>query len=332
MAEKNLHVCGLGNGLVDVQVEISEDILDRLGVKKGTMTLVDADTQAQHLARLNGHTVHRSSGGSAANSMIALAQFGGRAALKTVLGNDDMGRFYAGEFRDLGIHLDADMVENAPTGTCLVLITPDAERTMLTALGINREFGAEHIREETVARAAWLYIEGYKFSEPNGAEAIREALRFARRHDVRIAVSFSDTFIVNVFRDSLEEVTANADLIFCNETEAIAFTGADSADAAFAQLAANFPAVALTMGGRGSRICFDGDAHDIAAYHATPVDTTGAGDMFAAGVLYGITHGYSPEHAAHLGSFAAARIVSQFGARLAESPDAIREAVLAKIS
>lgn len=332
MAEKELHICGLGNGLVDVQVEISEQTLASLGTKKGTMTLVDAETQGKHLAALDGHAIHRSSGGSAANTMIAVAQFGGRAALKTVLGNDGMGKFYATEFQELGIHLDADMVSGASTGTCLILITPDAERTMLTALGVNQAFGVEHIKEQTVARAEWLYIEGYKFSEPNGSEAIRESLKFARRHGTKIAVSFSDTFVVNVFRDSLEEVAAQADLVFCNETEGMAYTGAEDSDESFRQLCAAFPAVACTFGGRGSKIKFGDDIHDIAAYHATPIDTTGAGDIFAAGVLYGITHGYSPEKAAHLGSFAAAKIVSQFGARLKEPPEKVRDAVLAKFN
>ncbi len=331
MINKDIHVCGLGNGLVDVQVEISESVLDMFGVAKGSMTLVDAETQARYLSHLQEQTVHRSSGGSAANTMIAIAQFGGRSALKTALGNDDMGRFYAEEFQNLGIHLDADMIPEQPTGTCLVLITPDAERTMLTALGVNRSFGAEHIREKTVERSEWLYIEGYKFSEPNGTEAISEPLRYAKRHGTKIAVSFSDTFIVNIFRNLLEEVAAQADLIFCNETEARAFTGADDNDDAFRYLCRYFPAVAFTLGGRGSRLKFDGDIHEIAPYHAVAIDATGAGDMYAGGVLYGITHGYSPERAGHLGSFAASKIVSQFGARLKEPPQTVRDSVLAKI-
>lgn len=331
MINKDIHVCGLGNGLVDVQIEVPESVLEEIGVAKGSMTLVDAETQAQHLARLHGSVVHRSSGGSAANTMIAVAQFGGRSALKTALGNDDMGKFYAEEFKNLGIHLDADMVSNQPTGTCLVLITPDSERTMLTALGVNRSFGAEHIRENTVARSEWLYIEGYKFSEPNGAEAISESLRYAKRYGTKIAVSFSDTFIVNIFRDSLEDVAAQADLIFCNETEAHAFTAADNNDDAFRRLCRDFPAVAFTLGGSGSRLKFGDDIHEIASYHAVAIDATGAGDMYAAGVLYGVTHGYSPERAGHLGSFAASKIVSQFGARLKESPQTVRDSILAKV-
>ncbi len=331
MADKEIQVCGLGNGLVDVQAEVNDDMLEKFGVGKGTMTLVEASAQSKYIQQLNNHTFHRSSGGSAANTMIALAQFGARSALKTILGLDDMGSFYAKEFQDLGIHLDADMVHEQDTGTCLALITPDAERTMLTSLGVNRAFGTEHIREATVARSEWLYIEGYKFSEPNGAEAIAEAMRFARQYGTKIAVSFSDTFVVNVFRDSLEEIASNADFIFCNETEAMAFTREDNSDDAFRKLSNSFPSVACTLGKRGSLLNFGEDIHEIAPYYTTPIDTTGAGDIYAAGVLYGITHSYSAVQAGHLGSYAASKVIAQFGARLKESPDLIRKAVLEKV-
>lgn len=325
---KDLHLCGLGNALVDVEFQLTDNEFAALDLQRGTMTLVDSSEQNEFIKRMNHHTPHRSSGGSAANTIIAFGQFGGRAGYKAVLGDDDMGRFYAREFTDLGIHLEADLVPETHTGTCLVLITPDAERTMLTALGVNGNYGVEHVIESTIARSEWLYIEGYKFTEQSGRAAIMESINFAKKHGTKIAVSFSDTFIVNFFREGLEEALSHADLIFCNQTEGGAYTGLEESDEIFAALTKRFSNVCFTMGKHGSRVHWQGDIFDIPSYPVTPIDTTGAGDMYAAGFLYGITHGYPPDKAGRLGSFAASKIVAQFGARLKESPDAIRDEIL----
>ncbi|MBS1538384.1 MAG: adenosine kinase [Bacteroidetes bacterium] len=331
MTLKNLHLCGLGNALVDIEFQLSDAEFSELNLQRGTMTLLDSSEQNSLIQTMQHHTPHRSSGGSAANTIIAFGQFGGKAGYKAVLGDDDMGRFYAGEFTDLGIHLDAELVPNSHTGKCLVLITPDAERTMLTALGVNGNFSTEHIVESTIARSEWLYIEGYKFTENSGRAAINESIIIAKKHGTKIAVSFSDTFIVNFFREGLEEALTHADLIFCNESEAGTYTGLDDTNEIFDVLAKQFANVCFTMGKKGSRIKWDEEVFDIPSYPTTPIDTTGAGDMYAAGFLYGITHGYSPEKSGQLASYAASRIVSQFGARLKESPSVIRDTILQSI-
>ncbi|MBN8574186.1 MAG: adenosine kinase [Candidatus Kapabacteria bacterium] len=312
---KRLQLCGLGNGLVDVQFQVSESDFEHFGIKKGTMTLVTAEEQEQYFRQLQGGVPHRSSGGSAANSIIAFAGFGGKASFKTVLGNDNWGNFYAQEFNNLQIELISEVIPNKMTGTCLILITPDAERTQLTCLGINEDFGTEHINEQTVADSEWLYIEGYKFSEPKGAHAIREAISFAKKHNTKIAVTFSDTFVVKVFREQLTEAVSAADLIFCNETEGCSFTNLDNPHAAFQRLCEIVPNVAFTRGAEGSLIRYNNQTVAISTFDTHAIDTTGAGDMYAAGFLYGITHNYSPQFAGHLGSYAASKIVSQFGAR-----------------
>jgi sugar/nucleoside kinase (ribokinase family) len=332
MTTKDLHICGLGNALVDIEYKISNAEFTALNLKRGSMTLVDSTEQNNYIRQMAHHTPHRSSGGSAANTIIAFGQFGGRAGYKSVLGDDDMGRFYAQEFTDLGIHLEADLIPETDTGTCLVLVTPDAERTMLTSLGINGNFGVEHVVESTIARSEWLYIEGYKFTEPSGRAAIMEAIGFAKKHNTKVAVSFSDTFIVEFFRDALEEALASTDLVFCNYSEGEAYTRISYHVEIFKALAGRFPNLCFTRGREGSRIQWDYLSYHIPAYFTpTVVDTTGAGDMFAAGFLYGITHGYPPEKAGRLGSFAASKIVSQFGARLKESPQAIRDEILLSI-
>lgn len=313
---KNLHLFGLGNALVDVQLQIDDEAFSGLNLRKGGMALVDAAQQKEILDRFLHLEAFRCSGGSAANTIIAFAQFGGRAAYGTRLGRDEHGMFYASEFKDLGIELHAELTENEHTGTCLVLITPDAERTLNTALAVNTGFTREHVSEDAIRRAEWIYIEGYKFSEESGADAIEHALYYAKKYGTKVAVTFSDAFIVQYFSEGLRKAVAGADLIFCNEVEAQAFTGTGDMDEAFRALREAAPNVAMTLGEKGSKVHVGGFSWDVPAVPVTPVDTTGAGDIYAAGFLYGVTHGYTPEQAGRLGAIAAARVISQLGARL----------------
>ncbi len=315
MQRKDLQLCGLGNGLVDIQVKISDEELGNIKANRGEMCLVDSLRHKEILSLLGTREQYKCSGGSAANTVIAYTQMGGRAAYKTVLGDDDFGRFYASEFTDLKIELRSPMLVEEPTGVCLVLITPDSERTMLTSLAATAKFTKDHIDEDIIRRSEWLYIEGYRFSVPEGAEAVDYAIEKAKKYDTKIAVTFSDVFIVNLFRDKLEKTVNNADLIFCNEQEAMAYTGADNSQEAFKLLGDKVPNVVVTLGEKGSMIKWDGEIHSIPVYEASPVDATGAGDMFAAGFFFGINKWNDPVKAGHLASLAGAKIVSQLGAR-----------------
>lgn len=323
MTTKSLHLFGLGNALVDVQLQVDHDTFSGLNLRKGGMALVSPREQQALLDKFLHVEPFLCSGGSAANTVIAFAQFGGKAAYGTRLGQDRHGEFYASEFEKLGIELHAEHMENEATGTCLVLITPDAERTLNTSLAANTTFSKEHIAEEAVAKSEWLYIEGYKFSEQSGAEAIERAIYYAKQHGTKVAVTFSDAFIVEYFGEGLRSAVAKADLIFCNEAEALAFTGASTASDAFRSLQESAPNVAMTVGERGSHVHFGYNTWDIPAVPVVPVDTTGAGDIYAAGFLYGITHGHTPEQAGHLGSAAAAKVIAQLGARLHDSEFAL---------
>ncbi len=324
---KNLHLVALGNALVDIEFSVSEEQLQNIGLAKGGMTLASAGDQEQLLAQLKDLSGRKSSGGSAANTVIAFGQFGGRAAYKSLLGNDANGEFYASEFHDLGLELFADRSSNHPTGTCVVLISPDAERTMQTSLGVNTGYSADHVQEEVIARAEWLYIEGYKFTEESGAAAIDEAIFYAKKHRTKIAVTFSDTFIVHAFRDVLNKAAAEADLIFCNEFEAKAYAQTDDIQEAFRALSSNMPNVALTLGGSGSRVKVGDVELFIPAVETTVLNTNGAGDMYAGAFLYGLTHGMGAQKAGELASLASAKVVAQHGARLNSSHTDLRDSV-----
>ena len=184
--EKDIQLCGIGNGLVDLQYEVDFEILEQLNAKHGQMTLVEADWQEETLAKLSDRKHNRCSGGSAANTIIAFNKFGGKAAYITSLGGDEFGRFYGYEFTAMGIELKTKYTHEAPTGVCLVLITPDSERTMLSSLGASALFSADNIDNELIARSEWLYVEGYKFSQPKSATAVLLAVEEAKKNNTKM--------------------------------------------------------------------------------------------------------------------------------------------------
>jgi hypothetical protein len=325
--QKDIQLLGLGNALVDIQFEVNDSEVDLFSLEKGTMTLVNKTIQKNILDYLGNRTNYKSSGGSAANTIIGFSSFGGKAAYKTMLGEDDFGRFYAKEFHNLGIVLDAKYDYDEHTGICFVLITPDSERTLVTALGATAKHGREHIDDNLIKRAEWLYVEGYKFSEGAGYEAINHSVDIAQKFETKIAVTLSDKFIIDVFRNNLDVVLEKSDLIFCNELEAKTYANTHSVNEAFNVLTSKFKNIAMTMGAEGSLVKWDDQVYEIPAYKTKAIDTTGAGDMYAAGFMYGITHANNPVKAGHLGSISASKVVSQYGARLTESHTNLRDMI-----
>lgn len=319
MMNKDIKLCGIGNALVDMQFEVTDKEISDLGLEKGTMTLVVDDVQETVLNMMGNRTKYLSSGGSAANTIIAFSSFGGKAAYKTMIGEDEDGVFYVDEFQDLGIILDAPIDDDDHTGRCLVLITPDSERTMLTSLGATQNYKKDFVSDDLIKRSEWLYIEGYKLTDDIGYEAVLHACHVAKKYDTKIALTFSDKFIIDLFRDSLNEIAALSDLIFCNETEGMTFTDTTSPEKALKSLEKSFRNIAFTKSANGSIISWDGKQYEIPPYEAKPVDSTGAGDMYAGGLFYGLIYGKSIEKAGNLASLAASKIVSQHGARLKSS-------------
>ncbi|MGB9851638.1 MAG: adenosine kinase [Candidatus Kapaibacteriota bacterium] len=315
MDNKDIDLCGLGNGLVDLLYEVSFEEVEQLGLRKGEMRLVDGDLQKKIFEKLAGRNYAICSGGSAANTIIAFSQFGGKSAYHTVVGNDDFGKFYIEEFRQLGIHLNAPMIDE-PTGTCIVLVTPDSERTMNTYLGATAHFGVEHITAEYIRRSKWVYLEGYKFTAKKSTEALFYSIDLAKKFAAKISLTLSDVFVINNYFDNVLKAITKTDLLFCNEMEALTLTETKSIGDAKQKLSHLVPNFVITLGANGSLAFIEGVEYRFPAYSTNAVDTTGAGDMFAGAFLFGLIKRGDVKFAGHLASLSASRIVSQFGARL----------------
>ncbi len=313
---KRFDVYGIGNALVDLQVRASEQDLVALGLEKGAMKLVGEGEQRKILHHFDGHDIAMSSGGSAANSMIAIAQLGGRAAYGCVVSDDDFGAHYQAEMAALGVVLHNSGRLGAPTGSSLILITPDAERTMNTHLGITSEFSPADVNDEFIADAEWLYVEGYLLSSPVGQLAVRHALNVAQRCGTKVALAVSAGFIVDAFGTVLKECASMSDLVFANRDEATRFAGCSDEQPAFEFLKRTVPNVVMTLGERGAMIHAGGASTLVEPFPAVATDDTGAGDMFAGAFLHGWTHGLTPHESGRLACFLSSKVVSQLGARL----------------
>ena len=313
---RDYQICGLGNAIVDIFIEISEAEFAELGYERGSMRLVDLVDQQQLLERFKGREPRLVSGGSVANSIIAFSQLGGDAAFIGCVGDDRYGLFYAGEFEELEIDIGNPVIVGESTGTCIALITPDAERTMRTCLAVSSNLAERHVHEQRIKRSDWLFIEGYVFANPNGQTAIREAVRVAKKNSVKVAVTCSEAFIVELFHEPFFEALRHTDLLFANESEARALTKTATAEEAYQKLSNLVPQCVVTAGPQGAFVRYDGIETHVAAFPCVPKDLTGAGDMFAGAFLYGVTHGAAPQQAARGACYLAMKVITQVGARL----------------
>ncbi len=316
---RDFHVCGLGNAIVDIFLEVSDQEFSSLGFEKGTMVLVEKEEQRKLLDRFHdaSHDLRLVSGGSVANSVIGLSQLGGRGAFIGCVGDDRYGLHYADEFEQLKIEIGNPILVGETTGTCIAVITPDAERTMRTCLAVSSHLSARHVDAERIARSEWLFIEGYVFANPDtGQHAIREAIKIAKAQGTKIALTCSDAFIPAVFGDAFREALAVSDLLFCNAPEAMEVSKQTSSSDAFAAIRKMVPNSVVTDGPNGAFVSYAGHESHVPANSCVPKDLTGAGDMFAGAFLYGITHGYSPEVAAKCANFMCMKVITQIGARL----------------
>jgi len=310
------NVFGVGNAIMDMQVQCDDAFLASMNIDKGVMTLTDDARQQLILDALSSHDINFCSGGSAANTIVGITDLGGSTAYACKTGADSFGSQYLEEMEQIGVSLKT-AAKQGQTGTCVVLITADAQRTMLTSLGVSSSLSAEDIHEADIAQAEYVYIEGYLFAGESTKAAALKAIALAKKNHVKVALTISDPFLIDICRDQFQQlIEGSIDLLFCNEEEAKALTGlTDPIDCAQA-IHKHCANVALTLGKHGSIIMHEGKTLPIEGVEVTAIDSTGAGDMYAAGVLYGITNGLSWQQAGHLGSHAAARVVSQLGARL----------------
>ena len=318
---KKYDIYGIGNALVDTEYEVDDAFISKAGVGKGLMTLIDSDERKRLLKLLEVEHEHRAikqaGGGSAANTMVAAAQLGANSFYSCKVASDETGDFFMSDLKIAGVdtNLDAGREEGI-TGKCISMVTPDAERTMTTNLGISETLSPNELNREALRNSTYLYIEGYLVTSPTAFEAVKETINIAKEAGVQVSLTLSDPAMVENFKASFDALAElGIDLIFCNEDEARLWTAASNRGEAMARLKTVCGKVVMTCGKEGALV-FDGNEETMSVGVPTKaVDTTGAGDIFAGTFLFGLTHGMSFPACADLANKAASLLVSSFGAR-----------------
>ena len=311
-----IDVIGIGNALVDVLAHGTDAFVHEQGLVKGTMHLVDED-RARTLYQAMGPGTEIS-GGSAANTIVGVASYGGRAQYVGKVRNDQLGDVFAHDLRSTGVAFDTPPATAGPaTGRCLILVTPDAQRTMNTFLGASSQLGPEDLDAALIARARIVYLEGYLFDPPRAQEAFRKAAALAHAANRKVALTLSDPFCVDRHRAAfLDLIEHHVDILFANELEICSLYKVNEFDEALQRVRGHCEIAALTRSERGSVIAAGNEVHviDVQPVKAV-VDTTGAGDLYAAGFLFGVSRGLGLATAGRLGAIAAAEVISHIGAR-----------------
>ncbi|MEL6929194.1 MAG: adenosine kinase [Cyanobacteria bacterium J06600_6] len=319
-------VYALGNALLDVEFAIEPKVLEELGIEKGVMTLLDRDSQDKIVSNLASYNSKRSCGGSAANTLIAIAQFGGQAFYSCKVADDEPGKFYTQDLIDCGVasNLENQAAQSGVTGKCLVFVTPDADRTMNTFLGISGEFSDVELVPEAIKNSTYTYIEGYLVSGESSKQAAIKAREIAEAAGKKVAFTLADFNMVKFFKSGLLEIIGSGvDFLFANEGEAMLMADTEDFDKAVAYLKTLAKGFAITRGAKGS-VVFDGEQLiEIEPFPVQAIDTVGAGDMYAGAFLYGMTNGMDYAQAGRLASLASSKIVTVLGARM--KTEAVKE-------
>lgn len=313
---KSFDVVGIGNAIVDVLVQSDDAFLENHGLTKGTMALVD-QSQADRLYASVGPGLE-TSGGSAANTLAGLAQLGARAGFIGRVRDDQLGAIFAHDIRSVGAHFETAAATSGPsTARCLILVTPDAQRTMCTYLGASVNLHPADLDLDLVRQAKVLYLEGYLWDSDEAKQAFIAAAEVIRESGGQVALSLSDAFCVDRHRQSFQELVAgHVDILFANEMEITSLYEANTFEEAVDQVRGSARVAALTRSAEGSLVLSGDQSVPIAPYKLGDlVDTTGAGDLYAAGFLYGYTRGQSLERCGRLGSLCAGKVVTQLGPR-----------------
>jgi sugar/nucleoside kinase (ribokinase family) len=320
-----LDVYALGNALVDIQVQVEDSLLTELGLEKGSRYLTERCRQEEILQKLLGckslesaqkaGKLQTAAGGTAANTMYGISQLGGRVGFCGKVANDRLGILYMSQMQQSGVVFKENTGQGI-TGTCVVLISEDAQRTMLTCLGISGEIEYEDIDEELLKHSRYVYLEGFLFESECATQTMLRAVATARNSGVKIALTTSDATCINRHGDMLIQfIQNNVDLLFANAQEARALSNTDNNETALRELSGWCEGVAVTDGEHGSMISFNGEITKIKPKRVSAVDTTGAGDAYAAGLLYGIASGRTIRESGMIASLFSARVVAQIGPR-----------------
>jgi sugar/nucleoside kinase (ribokinase family) len=310
-----IEVVTIGHAIVDVLAASPDELVHEFGLTKGTMTLVD-DLQAEKIYASLGPATEVS-GGSAANTAAALASLGANVSFIGKVAEDELGRVFTHDIRAAGVNFQVNPRDGEPgTGRCLIMVTPDAEKTMCTNLGVGALLHPDDLDEQAIAGARILYLEGYLYGDRDTDPAVERAVAVARHSGTLVAFSLSDPFWVNTHHEALDRLLDSVDILFANEEEACGMAGSGDVEAALTALGRRCPTVAVTRGGSGSLVIRDGSLTAVPASRVDRVvDTTGAGDSYAAGFIYGELHELDTERSAWLGALVAGEVVSHFGAR-----------------
>lgn len=315
----NRDVFGVGNSLVDTIAFVDSDFIREHDLTPGSMTLVDAEKQARLLHALGSHSLELRSGGSAANTMIAVGRSGGTAYYTGKVSRDTNGEFYKQDLLSAGIHFDVHPAQpsEGPTGTCVVLTTPDAERTMLTHLGVSTHLTAADMDEDKIKSSKMIYIEGYLWAGEGTRSACIRAAELGKKNNIPVSFTFSDSFLVAPFRsDFFGFVKDYCNTVFLNAPEARSFSEMERLEDAARHVGQIADTAFVTNSEHGALVVRGTDIHEVPGFRVKAIDTNGAGDAFAGGALFALTHGYSVTDAARWGNFLASEIVQIAGARL----------------
>lgn len=307
-------VLGIGSALLDFTVIVDDDDLKKFGLVKGGMQLIDAERSREVLSSLEGKRIEITPGGSSANTLAGISMLGGRGIFLGKVGNDPHGDLYIRDTELSGVKAEISR-HNSMTGHAITFITPDSERTFATHLGAALQLGRDDVREDHIKNSKILHIEGFLFEPPGLREACMKALEIARKNRVLVSIDLSDPGLIDRIRPIFETVARDfANIIFVNEDEARAFTGSEQ-DKALEHLSTFCDIAIVKLGPQGSLIKSEGVVHRIPVFKTEVVNTNGAGDMYAAGMLYGLSRGFSLERSGTIGSFVSSKVVSQVGAR-----------------
>lgn len=313
------HVYGVGNALVDLEYEVPEALLGDLGIDKGLMTLIEEDRHHELLGKLEAFESRPCGGGSAANTITAAAQLGSDAFYSCKVANDVTGSYFLDDLSASGVktNLKREQLDDGHTGKCIVLVTPDAQRSMNTYLGITQKIGVAELDESALAESEYVYIEGYLVPELNARAAAVRAREVAQANGVKTALTLSDANMVRYFKEGLLEIVGDGlDLVFSNEDEAKLMFESDDINDCVEGMKGLAKQFAITQGARGALVYDGTKLYDIPARKVTAVDTNGAGDIYAGAFLHGLTHGMPFATCAELAGYAATTLILQMGARL----------------
>ena len=309
----------IGNALVDSEYEVSDALLQKMGISKRHMTLIDTPRRAELLDHVTHLQPRQTGGGSAGNTVVALAQLGGKAFYSCKVAHDNLGDFYVKDLQAQGVdtNLTHTRASEGQTGSCMVLVTPDAERSMCTFLGVSAELDDAALHAQDIVKSKIYYMEGYLAASPTGLNAALKGRQIAREAGVALALTLSDVSMIQFCKAGLDAMLGDGvDYLFCNQEEAQVWCGTEDLETIRSTLKKLAKIICLTRGPEGSEVLTANQSWHVPAEKVKAIDTNGAGDMFAGAFLYAVTRGYAPNQAATLGNHAAAAVVSQHGNRL----------------